>query len=166
MNVQILRRRQRIQTPRISLILPNPANKDYSRWPYSSEIREVLRDTVMTFFSLRSRRLEVVGAERARERETISRVVYKASCWDCQEFYIGKTKRRFNDRKTENLSPLLLAITHLLLPPGGGGKYYWEFLVGVCSPVLQILTLFQTKKCNFPHPFSDLAFRQKLCYHY
>ena len=47
----------------------------------------------------------------------------------------------------------------------------------VCRPVLQILTLFQTKKCNLSHPFSDqtskihtpfldLAFRQKLCYHY
>ena len=35
------------------------------------------------------------------------------------------------------------------------GGYSWEFLVGVCRPVLQILTLFQTKKCNFPHPFSD-----------
>ena len=35
------------------------------------------------------------------------------------------------------------------------GGYSWEFLVGVCYPVLQILTLFQTKKCNFPHPFSD-----------
>ena len=33
---------------------------------------------------------------------------------------------------------------------------------GVCRPVLQILTRFQTKKCNFPHPFSVLAFRQKL----
>ena len=142
-----------------------PANKDYSRWPYSFEIREVLRDTLMTFFSLRSRRLEVVGAERARERETISRVVYKASCWDCQEFYIGKTKRSFNDRKTEHLNPLLVTITHLQLPPVGG-EYYWEFLVGVCRPVLQILTLLQTKKCNFPHPFSHLAFRQKLCYHY
>ena len=33
----------------------------------------------------------------------------------------------------------------------------WEFLVGVgvCHPVLQILTLFHTKKCHFPHPFSD-----------
>ena len=41
--------------------------------------------------------------------------------------------------------------------------YFWEFLVGVCSPVLQILTLFQTEKCHFPDPFSDLAFRQKLC---
>ena len=25
----------------------------------------------------------------------------------------------------------------------------------LCRPVLQILTLFQTKKCHFPHPFSD-----------
>ena len=25
----------------------------------------------------------------------------------------------------------------------------------MCRPVLQILTLFQTKKCHFPHPFSD-----------
>ena len=31
----------------------------------------------------------------------------------------------------------------------------WEFLVGLCRPVLQILTRFQTKKCYFPHPFSD-----------
>ena len=28
-------------------------------------------------------------------------------------------------------------------------------LVGVYRPVLQILTLFHTKKCHFPHPFSD-----------
>ena len=41
----------------------------------------------------------------------------------------------------------------LLLIPGGG--YYWEFLVGVWCPVLRILTLLQTKKCHFPHPFSD-----------
>ena len=33
--------------------------------------------------------------------------------------------------------------------------YSWEFLVGVCHPVLQILTLFQTKKCHFPYSFSD-----------
>ena len=37
----------------------------------------------------------------------------------------------------------------------GGGGYAWEFLVGVCHPVLHILTLFQTKKCHFPRPFSD-----------
>ena len=32
----------------------------------------------------------------------MSKVVYKVSCWDCQDFYIGKTKRRLHDRKTEN----------------------------------------------------------------
>ena len=26
-------------------------------------------------------------------------VIYKASCWDCNDFYIGKTKRRLHDRK-------------------------------------------------------------------
>ena len=41
----------------------------------------------------------------------------------------------------------------LLLIPGGG--YYSEFLLGVWCPVLRILTLLQTKKCHFPHPFSD-----------
>ena len=43
---------------------------------------------------------------------------------------------------------------------------WWGCIVEVCRPVLQILTRFQTKKCNFSHPFSDLACRQKLCYHY
>ena len=37
------------------------------------------------------------------------------------------------------------------------GAYSWEFSVGLCRPVLQILTLVQTKKIHFPHPFSDLA---------
>ena len=39
----------------------------------------------------------------------------------------------------------------------GQGVHSSEFLVGVCSPVLQILTQFQTKIFYFPHPFSDLA---------
>ena len=32
-------------------------------------------------------------------RSLKSKVVYKASCWDCNDFYIGKTKRRLHDRK-------------------------------------------------------------------
>ena len=43
--------------------------------------------------------------------------------------------------------------------------YSWEFLVGVCCPVLQILILFQTKKCHFYHLFSDQT-SLKLCRHY
>ena len=46
--------------------------------------------------------------------------------------------------------------------PGG---YSWEFLVRVCYPVLQILTLFQTKKCNFPHPFSDQTSKIHIRFH-
>ena len=47
-------------------------------------------------------------------------------------------------------------------PKGGGGGggvwgrgYSWEFVVGVCRPVLQVLTLFQTPKLTF----STLVFR-------
>ena len=45
------------------------------------------------------------------------------------------------------------AIMFLLYFPEGFSR---KFLVGMCRPVLQILTLFQTKKCHFPHPFLDL----------
>ena len=31
---------------------------------------------------------------------------YKAGCWNCDEFYIGKTKRRLHDRKTEHFKAL------------------------------------------------------------
>ena len=47
-----------------------------------------------------------------------------------------------------------ISITLIISAPGGGG-YSWEFLVGLCRPVLQILTRFQTKKCYFPYLFSD-----------
>ena len=39
--------------------------------------------------------------------------------------------------------------------PGGGGYFQknWE---GVCGTLLETLTLFQTKICDFPYPISDL----------
>ena len=49
--------------------------------------------------------------------------------------------------------------------PGEGGGYSWEILARVCRPVLQILTLFQAKKCHFSHPNLDLVFK-KLCHYY
>ena len=36
---------------------------------------------------------------------------------------------------------------------GGGGVYSSEFVVGVCPPFLQILTLFHTKTLVFSTPF-------------
>ena len=38
-------------------------------------------------------------------------------------------------------------------------------LGGGVLPVLQILTLFQTKKCNFPLPFSDQTFKIHTSFH-
>ena len=32
--------------------------------------------------------------------------MYKASCWDCQDFYVSKTKRRLYDRKTEHFKAI------------------------------------------------------------
>ena len=48
---------------------------------------------------------------------------------------------------------------------GGGGGYSCEFLARVCRPVLQILTLFQAKKCHFSHSYLDLVVK-KLCHYY
>ena len=39
-------------------------------------------------------------------RSQKSKFVYKASCWDCDAFYICKTKRRLHDRKTEHFKAL------------------------------------------------------------
>ena len=35
--------------------------------------------------------------------------MYKDSCWDCDDFYIGKTKRRLHDRKTEHFKHFKLS---------------------------------------------------------
>jgi len=35
-----------------------------------------------------------------------SKLVYKASCWDCDSFYVGKSKQQLHDRKTEHFKAL------------------------------------------------------------
>ena len=40
-------------------------------------------------------------------RGQMAKIVYKAACWDCNDFYIGKTKRRLHDRKTEHFKALI-----------------------------------------------------------
>ena len=32
--------------------------------------------------------------------------MFPAGCWNCDEFYVGKTKRRIHDRKTEHFKAL------------------------------------------------------------
>ena len=39
-------------------------------------------------------------------RSQRSKVIYKAGCWDCNDVYIGKTKRWLHDRKTEHFKAL------------------------------------------------------------
>ena len=45
-------------------------------------------------------------------RSLSSKVVYKASCWDCVDIYIGKTKRRLHDSKTEHFKTLTPSNSH------------------------------------------------------
>ena len=49
-----------------------------------------------------TRRIKSFFPYKDFNRSQKSKVVYKASCWDCDAFYIGKTKRRLHDRKTEH----------------------------------------------------------------
>jgi len=43
--------------------------------------------------------------------KVIVKLKYKAGCWDCNEFYVGKTKRKLEDRKSEHFKAL--AKSHL-----------------------------------------------------
>ena len=62
----------------------------------------------------------------------LSKVVYKAGCWDCNAFYIGKTKRRLHDRKTEHFKVLTSTnhaspvADHMTLP---GHRIKWDHFV-------------------------------------
>ena len=37
----------------------------------------------------------------------MAKIVYRAACWDCNDSYIGKAKRRLHDRKTEHFKALI-----------------------------------------------------------
>ena len=90
---------------------------------------------------------------------------------------LHKTKSKYQksvDRSVVNLEYSKKKKLEQEMAPAGG--YSWEFLLGVCRPVLQMLTQFQTKKFNFPHPFSDQTSKihtrfetwplGRNCYHY
>ena len=61
----------------------------------------------------------------------------------------------FHSYDSTTITRGLLQTRQALKVSRGGGGCPWQFLVGLCRPVLQILTRFQTKKCYSPHPFSD-----------
>ena len=37
----------------------------------------------------------------------MAKIVYRAACWDCNDFYIGKAEKRLHDRKTEHFKALI-----------------------------------------------------------
>ena len=72
------------------------------------------------------------------------------------------------DRNSQHATHSGLCVRHFVFFFWGGG---WEpggvllgILGGGVAKVLQILTRFQTKKCHFPHPFSDLASKIHTCF--
>ena len=62
-------------------------------------LRVVFQNTrrIKSFFPYKDQRFN---------RSQKSKIVYKASCWDLDAFYIGKTKRRLHDKKTEHFKAL------------------------------------------------------------
>jgi len=83
---------------------------------HSNHITKHLKSCVNRFYSFvnvnvifqNTRRIKSFFPYKDRlNRSQLSKVIYKASCWDCNDFYIGKTKRRLHDRKTEEFKALL-----------------------------------------------------------
>ena len=84
--------------------------------PHSNHITKRLKSCVNRFYSFvnvkvifqNTRRIKSFFPYKDRlNRSQLSKVIYKCSCWDCDDFYIGKTKRRLHDRKTEHFKALL-----------------------------------------------------------
>ena len=80
--------------------------------------------------------------------------MYKASCWDCDDFYIGKTKRRLHDRKTELFKALskncqTSAIVDHITSTGHNIKCdYFEILATGRSDIHCLFTINDLKPLN------------------
>ena len=70
---------------------------------HSNHITKRLKSCVNPFYSFvnvkvifqNTRRIKSFFPYKDRlNRSQLSKVIYKASCWDCNDFYIGKTERR------------------------------------------------------------------------
>ena len=88
----------------------------------SNQISKRLKSCVYNFYSFVN--LKIIFQNDCRiksffpykdrlNRSQKSKVIYKASCCDCNDFYIGKTKRRLHDRKTEHFKALVKNDRHV-----------------------------------------------------
>ena len=104
---------------------------------HSDAITRRLKSSVNKFYGFVNLRVVFQNTRRIKSffpykdrfnRSKKSKIVYKASCWDCDAFYIGKAKRRLHDRRmsTSKLSlklvtpPLLLSIRFPLVTTSNG----------------------------------------------
>ena len=59
------------------------------------------------FFYQNTRRIKSFFPYKGHlNRSQLPKVIHKASCWDCNDFFIGKTKPRLHDRKTKHFKAL------------------------------------------------------------
>ena len=86
----------------------------------SNQISKRLKSCVYNFYSFVNLRIIFQNTRRIKSffpyknrlnRSQQSKVIYKACCWDCDDFYIGKTKRRLHDRKLNTSRPSLRLTT-------------------------------------------------------
>ena len=120
-----------------------------SKWLYQSSGKEK-ESCCLRFPSLKKpeiRHFHVVVVQW-RQRNVQKSVMHVQSCCFANLNLLLFCRSRCRCRR-RCLSSLLKIWTPggVLLGILGGGSW--------CLPVLQILTRFQTKKCHFPHPFSD-----------
>ena len=82
---------------------------------HSNQVTKRLKSCVYNFYSFVNLKITFQNTRRIKSyfpykdrlnRSQRSKVIYKAGCWNCDEFYIGKTKRRLHDRKTEHFKAL------------------------------------------------------------
>ena len=82
----------------------------------SNQISQRLKSCVYNFYSFVN--LKIIFQNNCRiksffpykdrlNRSQKSKVIYKASCWECNDFYIGETKQQLRDRKTEHFKALV-----------------------------------------------------------
>ena len=80
---------------------------------HSNQVAKRLKSCVYKFYSRINLKIIFQNTRRIKSyfpytdrpnRSQMSRIIYKAGCWDCNELYIGKTK--VHDRKTEHFKAI------------------------------------------------------------
>ena len=81
----------------------------------SNIVAQQLKSCIYKFYGCFNRKVIFRSTRRIKSsfpyKDRLSRslsckVVYKTSCWDCNDCYTVKTKRRLHDRKTEHFKAL------------------------------------------------------------